>query len=274
MLSPSDPPPVVTVNPGGAAPLVLVCEHAGQAIPAALGDLGIARADLDRHIGWDPGALGTALALARLTGAILLWQPHSRLVIDCNRPHHAPDLIPETSDGTPIPANIGLTEREKQDRIAAIHTPFHAAVAAAMDARPGAALLAIHSFTPQRNADPAPRPWHCGLLWRQDGAFAGALLAAMQEPGLVLAHNEPYRIDDDGDFTIPAHAEPRRAPHALVEIRQNLIAAPEGQHGWAARLARAFRVTLQPEPAPARAPGQRRIAAPAAIPVNTTGDGT
>lgn len=240
MLRPGDPPPFVAEHETGTAPVVLTCEHAGQAIPAALGDMGIPRADLDRHIGWDPGALGVAQALAAMLDAPLIWQPYSRLVIDCNRPHDAPALTPEISDHTPIPANLNLVAADRRARIEAIHIPFHRKIAEILDARPDAALVAVHSFTPQRRADPAPRPWHCGFLWRQDSTFAEALFGAMQEPGLILAHNQPYEIEDDGDYTIPVHGEARRIPHVLLEIRQDLIATPEGQQRWAARLATAL----------------------------------
>ena len=63
LLGPDDPAPVELHRETGASDFVLTCEHAGQAIPGKLGDLGIAQADLDRHIGWDIGALEVALGL-------------------------------------------------------------------------------------------------------------------------------------------------------------------------------------------------------------------
>ena len=55
LLSPGDPAPVVELRPGGASPFLLIADHAGQAVPARLGDLGLPRSELDRHIGWDIG---------------------------------------------------------------------------------------------------------------------------------------------------------------------------------------------------------------------------
>ncbi len=37
-----DPIPVVMEKGGGVSPFLLVCEHAGLAVPTALGDLGLA----------------------------------------------------------------------------------------------------------------------------------------------------------------------------------------------------------------------------------------
>ncbi len=244
-LGPGDPDPVEVLNPGGRAGVVLTCEHAGQAVPASLDNLGLPQEELDRHIGWDIGAYGVATRLSRLIDAPLVSQRYSRLVVDCNRPHGAPTHIPEVSDGTEVPANRGLAAEERALRHAAIHAPLHDAIASLLDARPGAVLVAIHSFTPQLRSDPAPRPWDVGFLWRQDGAFATRLLEAMGETGdLLLAHNEPYRIDDEGDYTIPVHGEARRIPHVLLEIRNDRIASPEGQAEFAARLASALEDAL------------------------------
>ncbi|MGZ5842180.1 MAG: N-formylglutamate amidohydrolase, partial [Xanthobacteraceae bacterium] len=45
-------------------------------------------------------------------------------------------------------------------------------------------------------------------------------------------------VSDTTDYTIPVHAERHGLPHALVEIRQDLIAEDSGQQQWAACLAR------------------------------------
>src|SRR5689334_6976902 len=117
LLTPRDPQPVQTVNAGGRSPFVLTCEHAGRAVPESLGDLGgVAQADMDRHIAWDVGAEGLSKRLSTLLDAPLVLQRYSRLVVDCNRPFAAPDCFPPESDGTPIPANVGLTQGERQQR--------------------------------------------------------------------------------------------------------------------------------------------------------------
>src|SRR5262245_3004100 len=108
LLSPDDPPPFSTFNETGRLPLLLLCDHAGKAVPKALGDLRIPDAELFRHIGWDIGALAVAIELATLLDPPLAASTYSRLVIDCNRWPGGEGSIPEVSDGTRIPANAAL----------------------------------------------------------------------------------------------------------------------------------------------------------------------
>ena len=51
VLDATDPPVYTVHNAQGRSPFALLADHAGQAVPAALGTLGIAREELDRHIG-------------------------------------------------------------------------------------------------------------------------------------------------------------------------------------------------------------------------------
>lgn len=237
LLSPADPAPAEVVP--GTGPFVITVEHGGHAVPAALGDLGLPPGAILDHIGWDPGAAAVARGLAARLGATLVVQPYSRLVIDCNRPWGAPDLCAPVSDGVRVPGNEGLSEAGRAARRAAIHAPFHAAVAAALAARAAPALIALHSYTPRRRADAAIRPWPVGLLWRQDNTLArhlAARLAAWPE-AQPLGLNQPYAIEDASDYTIPVHAEPRRLPHVLIEIRNDLIATRDAATAWADRLA-------------------------------------
>lgn len=227
LLSPGDPAPaeVVTGRPGW----LLTVEHGGRAVPARLWDLGLPAGEIDRHIGWDPGALALAQVLREGLDATLVAQPYSRLVIDCNRPWDAPDLVPIVSDGTPVPGNAELEEAGRRARWDAIHAPFHAAVARACEKAPRG-LLAIHSYDPRRRADAAIRPWPIGLLWRQENPLAQRLaerLAAM-EGARPLGLNAPYAIDDASDHTIPVHAEPRGLPHVLIEVRNDHLADAAG----------------------------------------------
>jgi predicted N-formylglutamate amidohydrolase len=58
------------------------------------------------------------------------------------------------------------------------------------------------------------------------------------EAGLTIGDNEPYFVSDATDYTIPVHGERRNIPHALIEIRQDLLTDEKGQREWARRLAR------------------------------------
>ena len=201
-----------------------------------MGDLGLSAADLDRHIAWDIGAAALARRLADLLEAELVLQAYSRLVADCNRDPSSPEIAPEISDGSVIPANVALGDVDLQARIEDIHTPYHAAIAAALDRKgPSAALVSIHSFTPEMRG--FARPWHVGVLHEHDSPASGRMLEALAKAGgLVVGDNQPYAMDGQ-DYTIPRHAQGRGLDYLELEIRQDLIADETGQARMAALLA-------------------------------------
>ena len=245
ILSQDDPDPVEIVNRAGASEFVLTCEHAGRAIPRRLGDLGVAAEDMDRHIAWDIGADGLSRALASLLDAPLVLQRYSRLVVDCNRPFEAADCFREISDGTPIPANRSHSDADRMQRFVEIHEPLHRTIGELLDerAREGrrTVLVSVHSFTPVLGG--VQRPWLVGALANRDTSFANAFLQAFaaRNPGVSMALNQPYSVDDLSDYTIPVHGERRRLAHVLLEVRNDQIGDPAGQALWAQRLADALR---------------------------------
>jgi predicted N-formylglutamate amidohydrolase len=170
LLRPGDPPPFSLYNEAGKAPLLLLCDHASKAVPKALGDLGITDEELSRHIGWDIGGLDAAIELSQALDAPLLASGYSRLVIDCNRWPGGEGSTPEVSDGTPVPANRGLTKEQVDARAEACFWPYHRAVDRQLDRMTAGgrsiAMLVMHSFTPEMNG--FKRPWHVGVLWNED----------------------------------------------------------------------------------------------------------
>src|SRR5579872_1806892 len=102
-LGPDDPAAYAIVNPAGAAPLLIICDHASRAVPRGLRQLGLSDAELRRHIGWDIGAAEVARRLATRLDAPLVLAGYSRLVIDCNRGLGDPSSIPDVSDGVVVP---------------------------------------------------------------------------------------------------------------------------------------------------------------------------
>jgi predicted N-formylglutamate amidohydrolase len=249
LLSQGDPAPVEIVRPSGASPVLLLCEHAGRAVSARLGGLGLDAAEMDRHIAWDIGAAATARRLSDLLDAPLVLQRYSRLVIDPNRPSAAPDCIPEISDGTRIPGNAGLDEAARAQRYDEIHRPLHDAVSDLLDRRAAAGrpgvLVTVHSYTPVFAGQ--ARAMAVGLLFNRDPKLAQALKAPLERlaPGQTVALNAPYSVDDESDYAIPVHGERRGIPHVLVELRNDLIADAAGQKLWAARLADALGSALK-----------------------------
>jgi predicted N-formylglutamate amidohydrolase len=241
LLAADEPHPVTVHNNAGRSPLLLVADHAGVAFPRTLGSLGVSAADLKRHIAYDIGIAGVGRRLAEALDAVLIAQNYSRLVIDCNRPLDAPSSVAEVSELTPIPGNVGLNKSERAARADEIFRPYHARIEAELDRRRAearaTALIALHSFTPVFKG--AARPWHAALLYNRDPRLGRALSAMLkEEPGLIVGDNEPYVVSDATDYTIPVHGERRGLPHALIEIRQDLIADDSGQRHWADLLAR------------------------------------
>jgi predicted N-formylglutamate amidohydrolase len=247
LLAADEPEPVSVDNASGASAFLLVADHAGNTVPRALDALGVTAAERQRHIAWDIGIAGVGRHLAAALDATLIRQNYSRLVIDCNRPPGVPSSIPEISEHTPIPGNVGLSEAQRTARGRDIFWPYHNRIAAELDARRHAgrpaALIALHSFTPVFKGE--ARRWHAGVLYNRDPRFAHRLLALLGAEGdLVVGDNAPYTVTDASDYTIPVHAERRGLHHVLVEIRQDLIAVEPGQHAWADRLARLLPLAL------------------------------
>jgi predicted N-formylglutamate amidohydrolase len=236
-----DPPAVEVVNAAGASPVFLLCEHASNHIPRRYGRLGLTEADLQRHIAYDIGAAAVARALSARLDAPLVLSGYSRLLIDCNRPARAPGLIPERSEATDIPGNIGLDAAERARRDALFFAPFRETVADMLDARVRQGrktlLIGVHSFTPVYLG--VPRSWHAGWLYLQAADLGRALIAALRasNEALVVGDNEPYRVTVDGDYTVPYQGDARGIPTALIEIRQDLIGDADGAAAWSERLA-------------------------------------
>jgi predicted N-formylglutamate amidohydrolase len=241
LLFEDEPAPVVIDHPDASSDLFLVCDHAGRRMPRRLGQLGVPDAEMERHIAYDIGAAAVAVRLADAFDATLIRSVYSRLVIDCNRDPAVPSSIPEISETTPIPGNVGLTDAQREARRVALFRPYHDAIAAALDVRAArgqpTAFVAVHSFTPVYKD--VARPWHFGLLYNRDARLSVILRRRLLEEGdLVVGDNEPYFVNDLTDYSIPVHAERRALPYLELEIRQDLIANEAGQAEWAARLIR------------------------------------
>ena len=247
LLGPDDPPPVERCHGEGKAPVLVTCDHASNAIPRALGSLGLAPDALAQHIGWDIGAAAVTRRLAAALDAPALLSGYSRLVVDCNRDPDDPSSIPEFSDGVVIPGNRQLSPEAQALRRAACFAPYHAAILARLEALIAAAsapaLLSIHSFTPVMNG--VARPWHVGILWDKDPRIPVPLLAALgADPAISVGDNQPYSAREPAGYTVRHHAVMRGLPHVAIELRQDLVAAPEGAAAWAARLAAALKPIL------------------------------
>ncbi|MBD9491267.1 MULTISPECIES: N-formylglutamate amidohydrolase [Ensifer] len=248
LLAIDEPPPYAVFNPDGKSPFLLLCEHASNRMPRALGDMGLPEHERQRHIAWDIGALALAQHLSLSLDAPLFFTNYSRLVIDCNRPLSAPSFIPEVSETTEIPANRDLSEMERQQRIDTLFRPFADAVSRRLDLlqtrgeRPF--VVGVHSFTPVYFGN--QRPWQAGILYRDAEAFAQSLIRDLSsEEQLTIGDNEPYNIHPDEDYTVPVHADARQLPGVLIEVRHDLIDTDAGVKAWGERLTRCLQTSLR-----------------------------
>ncbi len=177
------------VRRGRKAPILLVCDHASNAVPIALDRLGISQKSLQSHIAYDIGAARVAGRLSQILDAPLIFAGYSRLVIDLNRPLRNPESILEKSDGVIIPGNQNLNDAEKGRRINTIFRPYHKAVGRCLNnlwksGRPPV-LLSIHSFSPFFGK--TPRPWDVGVLWNHDTRIALPLIELLEAKGATTS---------------------------------------------------------------------------------------
>lgn len=233
----------VVQNPRGGAPVLLVCDHASNLIPGVFSSLGLNPGQLADHVAWDIGAFPLAQRLAGVLDAPLVAAPASRLIVDPNRAPDAPDLIPASAEGAPVPGNANLSEHECRARIEAFHAPYHDAINALLETRRDiAALVSIHSFTPVLFGQ--ERPWHVGILYGPDMRIADVLVEKLaQEEGLAIGRNQPYAPEQGVYYTLDRHGAGRAT--AMIEVRNDLIRDEVGQEAWARRLAVALNAALE-----------------------------
>jgi predicted N-formylglutamate amidohydrolase len=233
-------PPFEIIEGARDRGLVLVADHAKRALPEEYGSLGLAAEEFQRHIAYDIGVEQVTRRLAALTGAPAVMANFSRLLIDPNRGEDDPTLIRQLYDGTVIAGNYPLSAEERERRLANFYRPYHdavAAVIASVAAASGASpfIFSVHSFTPAMQG--RARPWHVGVLWDLDDRVPRRLIDMLAEDAtLTVGDNEPYDGALRGD-TMYRHAIVNGFAHALIEIRQDLIADDAGAEAWAARLA-------------------------------------
>ncbi|HLW90313.1 MAG TPA: N-formylglutamate amidohydrolase [Roseiarcus sp.] len=243
--------PVERINGSPDAGVVILCDHASNALPPAYGDLGLPAGALSRHIAYDIGAAWLARRLAELLGAPAVLSTFSRLLIDPNRGADDPTLVMRYSDGAIVPGNARVEEAEIERRRDLYWRPYRAACAEAVEAMSATgrapAIISIHSFTPSWRGQ--PRPWKTGVLWDKDSRLPGPLLAALrseadlQPAEALVGDNEPYDGALAGD-TIDDIATARGLANALIEVSQDLVSTKAGAEAWADRLARLLKPIL------------------------------
>ena len=223
-----------TPAPGGPkSKIVCTADHASNHVPADI-DLAIPAHLLHEHIALDIGTEAIAELLACTHAIPAHIAAVSRLVCDLNREETAPGLVPDTSDGHPIPGNIGA---DRQARLTRFHRPYHTALAAWLAEAEPALILSLHSFTPRLASRDEPRPWQVGVLYNQDDRAARIAIPLLAAEGLNVGDNLPYS-GRDLNYTMNRHAEAAGRAYLGIELRQDLTQTPADHTRWAALLAK------------------------------------
>ena len=216
-------------TPGG---IVCAADHASNHVPDDI-NLGIPPHLLEDHIAVDIGteAIAERLAQAHVIPAHIAAV--SRLVCDFNREEDAPGLVPDTSDGHPIPGNVGAS---RKDRLNRFHRPYHSALGEWLEQAQPALVLSLHSFTQRLASRDEARPWQVGVLYNTDDRAARIAIPLLADEGLNVGDNLPYS-GRDLNYTMNRHAEAHGRPYLGIEIRQDLAQTAEDHTRWAALLA-------------------------------------
>jgi len=233
---------------GSPLPVLIAAPHGGRAYPpdllSRMRDAPYAQLRLeDRHVD------AMADAVAAQTGAALLVAHAPRAMLDLNRAADDMDWS-MVADGAPpgtrhslanrrarsglglVPRRLPglgevwkhrMTRAELAARLSGIHTPYHAALAGALEDlrdRWGAALLVdLHSMPPLRARHAAEKPAEFVIGDRFgascDHHLAAAAFAWFEGQGRIAIHNRPYA----GGYVLDRHGAPTRGIHALqIEV--------------------------------------------------------
>lgn len=235
-----------TFSAGADDPVLIVCDHATNALPREYAGLGLSQTELDRHIAWDPGAADMARLLARKFETTAILCGFSRLLIDANRGHMDPTQITAISDGTIIEGNREITPGEQHYRQETFHAQYHGAIHTEIERHLACGrvpvILSIHSFSPETHGK--IKPWHLGVLWDQDDRLADPLLQHFEGVDDIHAgDNKPYSGAIPGDC-MSRHGTDRGLPHVLIEFRQDLVSGTSSLETWSHHLYEALSSVL------------------------------
>ena len=227
-----------------AIPVLIAVPHAGRLYPAPL--LARMRNPAEACLRLEDRLADlVARGVARATGATLLIAHAPRALIDLNRAPEdmdwemvaggGPRGSTRTAAGRRARSGLGLVPRrltgvgelwngqlppaELAERIASVHSPYHAALGQALEGlrdRWGSALLLdLHSMPPlgaKTGSDPAA-DFVIGDRYGSSCAahLSLAAITHLQQQGRRAAHNRPYA----GGYVLDRHSAPARGLHGL-----------------------------------------------------------
>ncbi len=218
-----------------AGGILIVGDHASNLVPAGI-RLGLEIDQMQRHIAWDIGVEPVATLMAKKAGFAAILGGISRLVVDLNRYAHEDAVIPQSSDGIGIMANV-LGELDRQARLDQYFYPYHNTLSGLIAKTRPSLLLSLHSFTPRLESKPEElRPWEIGVLYNEDDRAARIAIPNLRDAGLNVGDQLPY----SGKLlnaTMNTHGEGNNLAYLGIEMRQDMVADSTGQARFATLLA-------------------------------------
>jgi predicted N-formylglutamate amidohydrolase len=228
--------------------VLVTCEHAGHVVPPEHAPLFSGADDLLRsHRGWDPGALGVALHLARALRAPLMGVTTTRLLVEPNRSPDHPELFSSLTQPLDAAARDSIYQVYYLPHRRAVRAWIAARIAGedrknGRDAGGRVLHIGVHSFTDVLNGQ--VRSVDIGLLFDPTRRAESELCTAWRK-GLQstcdgrIRFNEPYLGTDDGLTTAIRMQLPDQAYAGVeVEIRQGLLTSEADQRAFGGLLAR------------------------------------
>lgn len=227
----------VQVVPADRPQVLLLCEHAGNVVPAQWQDLGLAPAFLETHFAWDRGAGALTRALAAWLPAAAVLGTYSRLFFDLNRFLSDWDCIRPDLGGIPVPANLNIDDRERAVREHIARAPFDEAVETWLASRP--TVISVHTFTPIFSG--TWREPDIGVLWREECGIGPDILERLcRQTRYVIGDNQPYDWNASEAYTLRRHGLDRGLRCLYLEVKNSLLETQEGVDQVAALLAPAL----------------------------------
>lgn len=206
------------------APIVLLCEHASEELPAPYRWPEEDRWLLGTHWAYDLGAAAVTRAIAARCEAPAVLTRYSRLLVDANRAPDSDTLFRPEAEGRAIALNRDVAADDRARRMA-LHEAYHRAVDEVVAASNAPTLVAVHSFTPVYEGQ--VRSVELGVLFDRDEALAVRLAACFAEAGIAVELNVPYSGRAGMIYSADRHARAHGRATVELELRQDLVARPD-----------------------------------------------
>ena len=200
--------------------ILIIADHASNYVPKDNNNLGLPDSFLDQHIAFDIGVKELSLDLSNRLKCRVIQGKYSRLLIDLNRDLDDPTVIPEIVDRKIIPGNIGLSKSEIRARVKKIYNTYHHEIEQTIKNEKIKVILSLHSFNPIfKNKK---RLLKFGILSSEDKNLSRIIIDQLRLQKINVGDNEPYKGDLIGD-SMYRHGLRNRIPHALIEVRNDLL---------------------------------------------------